>query len=205
MIRILCADTSSVDERIFERLYESASEERKRRADRYRRYEDKLCCIMAEALLKLALNTNDFQIIKNKYGKPYVKNREGFYYNLSHSGQYVVMACGDSEIGVDLQRHSPGTDMRMIAESCFAHDEMDYVWQSDSRIEERFYEIWTGKESYLKYIGTGLCGDMRSFSVRKHESQIRCLQHMPKDGYTLSFCSKDKAYTLELSDVRQFR
>ena len=183
MIRILCADTSSVDERIFERLYESASEERKRRADRYRRYEDKLRCIMAEALLKLALNTNDFQIIKNKYGKPYVKNREGFYYNLSHSGQYVVMACGDS----------------------FAHDEMDYVWQSDSRIEERFYEIWTGKESYLKYIGTGLCGDMRSFSVRKQESQIRCLQHMPKDGYTFSFCSKDKAYTLELSDVRQFR
>ncbi|MBE6665744.1 MAG: 4'-phosphopantetheinyl transferase superfamily protein [Ruminococcaceae bacterium] len=203
MIRILCADISSADGRTYGRLYESASDERKRKADRYRRYEDQLRCVTADALLKIALNTDDFQIEKNKYGKPYIKNREGFYYNLSHSGQYVALAFGNTEVGIDIQKHDTATNMRMIADICFARDEKEYVWQNGKRTVERFYEIWTGKESYLKYVGKGLSGDMRSFSVFGQGSKIRCLQNTPDDGYTLSFCSADKEYTLELSDIRQ--
>lgn len=203
MIRILCADISSADDRICESLFRRASDERKRKALRYRRYEDKLRCVTADALLKIALNTEDFQVEKNKYGKPYIKDRKGFYYNLSHSGDYVVLAFGDTEVGVDVQRHCVGADMRMIAENCFAREEMEYVWQSDFQTVERFYEIWTGKESYLKYIGKGLSGDVRSFNVLGQGLRIQCLQHTPNNGYTLSFCSADEAYTLELSDVRQ--
>ena len=203
MIHIVCADISSADDMTYGRLLERASEERKRRAARYRRYEDKLRCVTADALLKTVLNTDGFQIIQNKYGKPYIKDREGFFYNLSHSGNYVVLAFGNSEIGIDVQRHSAGTDIKMIAESCFACDEKEYVLQNEMLATERFYEIWTGKESYLKYLGKGLSEDMRSFSVLKQGAQIRCLPHTPTYGYTLSFCSDDKAYTLELLNVRQ--
>ena len=49
MIRILCADLASADAdrygEVYGRLYEKASEERKRRADRYLRFEDKLRCV----------------------------------------------------------------------------------------------------------------------------------------------------------------
>jgi len=199
MIRIICTDISRADGKIYESLYQRASEERKRRADRYRRYEDKLRCVAAEALLKIALDTDEVETEKNRYGKPYIKNREGLYFNLSHSGHYVVVALSESEIGVDVQRHSTDTDMHMIAELCFTHDEQEYVRQS----AERFYEIWTGKESYLKYVGKGLNADLRSFSVLEQGERIRCLKNTPCDGYTLSFCSADKEYTLELSDVRQ--
>ena len=78
MIRIVCAGISSANEQIYETLREKASEQRKRKADRYRRYEDKLRCVTADALLKAALNTNDFQIEKTKYGKPYIKNEKDF-------------------------------------------------------------------------------------------------------------------------------
>ncbi len=203
MIRIICADISSADEETYGRLYERASEERKRRANRYLRKEDKLLCVTADALLKTALGTNEFQIQKNEYGKPYIKERNDFYYNLSHSGKYAVIAFGNSEVGVDIQQHRGGTDMRLIAEQCFARDEKDYVWQSDQQSEERFYEIWTGKESYLKYIGKGLRKNMQSFSVldRKREREIRLLH--PDEGYSLSLCTTDREYTFELSDVRQ--
>jgi len=203
MIRIICADISRADGNIYESLYERASEERKRKADRYRRYEDKLRCIVADALLRAAFGAEKLQMEKNEYGKPYIKNREGLYFNLSHSGHYVVLAWGESEVGIDVQCHSADTDMRMIAGISFARDEQEYVWQSDRQTAERFYEIWTGKESYLKYVGKGLSGTMRSFSVLEQRPRIRCLQHTPCGGYTLSFCSEEQEYTLELSDVRQ--
>ncbi len=201
MIRIICADISRADEKVYASLYERASAERKSRADRYRRYEDKLRCVAADALLRVALGTCEYQIEKNEFGKPYVKGRDDFYYNLSHSGKYVVIAFGNGEIGVDIQQHRGDTDMRMIADHCFARDEKDYVWQSDRQIKERFYEIWTGKESYLKYIGKGLCKDMRSFSISDRKREIRLLY--PEEGYTLSLCTADNEYTFELSDVRQ--
>ena len=203
MIRILCADISASDERIYQSLYEGASDERKRRADRYLRYEDKLRCVTADALLKAALGTNEYQIEKNEFGKPYVKDRKDFYYNLSHSGDYVVIAFGNSEIGVDVQRHSADADMQMIADHCFSADEKEYVWQRGADVPERFYEIWTGKESYLKYAGKGLREDVRSVSVLEQKSKILFFARKPREGYSLSLCTADKDYILELSDVRQ--
>jgi len=203
MIRIICADISRADGRDYERLYEKASEERKRKADRYRRYEDKLRCVAADALLRAALGAEDIQIEKNEYGKPYIKNMEGTYFNLSHSGSYVVIAVGESEIGIDVQRHGVCADMNVVAELCFTRDEQGYARDGGQYESDRFYEVWTGKESYLKYIGKGFCEDARSFGILGQRERIRCLHNTPCEGYTLSFCSADKEYTLELSDVRQ--
>lgn len=199
MIRILCADIAAADERVYDRLYEKASDERKKRAERYFRREDKLRCVTAGALLKNALGTEDFRIEKNEFGKPSVKGHKNFHYNLSHSGRYVVIAWGDSEVGVDVQQHDTSVDIQAVADRCFAPDEREYIGQS----VQRFYEIWTGKESYLKYTGEGLRKDMRSFSSRKTEPEVRHLHGLPDDGYSLSLCTADKAYTFELADVRQ--
>lgn len=203
MIRILCADLSSADESVYDSLYGNASAERKNRADRYLRREDKLRCVTADVLLKNALGTEDFRIEKNEFGKPYIKDRQDFHYNLSHSGHYVVIAYGSTEVGVDVQQHDPDVDMQVIAERCFAPDEWKYIEQSDQQILQRFYEIWTGKESYLKYTGEGLRRDMRSFSVRKTEPEVRYLPVLRDNGYSLSLCAADKEYMFELLDVRQ--
>lgn len=205
MIRILCADITSADERIYKSLYERASEERKRRADRYLRQEDKIRCVTADALLRIALGTEIFQIQENEFGKPYIKNQKNFYYNLSHSGNCVVLAWGNGEVGVDVQQHRADTDMRIIAENCFADDEKEYIMQSDRQTEERFYEIWTGKESYLKYVGKGLRGNMRSLSILQRKSEILFLPHFPQKGYSLSLCAAQKDYTFELLDIKQLR
>lgn len=199
MIRILCADISSADGRVYQSLYARASEERKRRADRYLRYEDKLRCITADALLRTAMGTENFQIQKNEFGKPYIKDRNDFYYNLSHSGDYVVLAFGNTEVGIDIQRHDENTDIQTVAQSCFTRDEREYVGES----KERFYEIWTGKESYLKCVGKGLRGGARSVSVRERRSEILFLPNLPREGYSMSLCAADKDYTFELSDIRQ--
>ncbi len=199
MIRILCTDISRADGQIYKSLYERASEERKRRADRYLRYEDKLRCVTADALIGAALGEGFFQIEKNEFGKPYVKGRNDFYYNLSHSGDYVVLAFGNTEVGIDIQKHEENTDIQTVAQSCFTRDEREYVGGS----AERFYEIWTGKESYLKRVGKGLRGGACSVSVRERRSEILFLPNLPREGYSMSLCAADKDYRFELSDIRR--
>ncbi|MBQ9747194.1 MAG: 4'-phosphopantetheinyl transferase superfamily protein [Clostridia bacterium] len=201
MIRVLCTDISAADVQIYKRLYEKATEERRRRADRYLRQEDKLRCVTADALLRYALGTSDYRIEKNEFGKPYVKNRRDFYYNLSHSGKYVVIAFGDTEVGVDIQEHLADTDIRAIAERFFSEAERRDLGEDAAQRTARFYEIWTGKESYLKYLGRGLHTDMRTVDVSVWKREIRLLH--PEKGYSLSLCTAARDYTFALSDIRQ--
>lgn len=202
MIRILCADISAVDELVYRNLYDRASSERKSRADRYLCREDKLRCVVADALLRIALGTEAYTVGKAEGGKPYIEGREDFYYNISHSGRYVVIAYGDTEVGVDVQQHGSATDMEGIAKRWFAPDEQEYIRQNDLQRTQRFYEIWTRKESYLKYTGTGLKRDMRSFSVFAPEPEVRYLYRMLGDGYSLSLCTIDSECTFEMLDVQ---
>ena len=203
MIRILCADIQSANAYTYEKLYGQSSPERRARADRYLRYEDKVRCVTADALLRTALGTGDFRTEKNGQGKPRLEGYENlnFFYNLSHSGRYVVLAHGKGEIGVDVQEHDTGVDRMAVAEQRFAPDEQAYVGRSI----RRFYEIWTGKESYLKYTGEGLRRDMRSFSIFGVDPAVRCLPCLSDDGYSLSLCAADPEYTFELLDIRQLR
>ena len=201
MIHILCADIASAEKYTYDRLYEKASPERKQRADRYRRQEDKLRCVTADALLKTALGMDAFCIAKHGSGKPYIQSREGFYYNLSHSGRYVVIAWGDSEVGVDVQQQDGSVKIQALAKRFFTEGEQVYIQQD----LPRFYEIWTKKESYLKYTGEGLRRELSSFSVLAPEDGIRYHHQTLEGGYSLSLCTTEPDYTFELLDVRQLK
>ena len=199
MTHILCADISSADEDIYNRLYEQASPERKKQADRYLRHADKLRCVTAHALLKYVLGTEDFQIEKQAHGKPCVKDRKDFFYNLSHSGRYVVIAWGGSEIGVDVQQQDDSVNMELIAKRFFTADEQSYIRKDLLR----FYEIWTKKESYLKYTGKGLLKDPGSFSTLVPDRGIRYHYWHLTGGYSLCLCTTDDDNTLKLLPVQQ--
>lgn len=201
MTHILCADISSADKEIYDRLYEKASPERKHQADSFRKQDDQLRCVAAHALLRRVLGTDVFQIEKNIWGKPFVKDREGFCYNLSHSGRYVVIAWGCSEVGVDVQQHDRSVAADAIARRYFTSEEQSYI-QGDLL---RFYEVWTKKESYLKYIGKGLRKSLGSFHVLEPDPGIRYYHRNLDGGYSLSLCTEEEDYTFELLDIRQLR
>lgn len=199
MIYMLCADISSADKDCYRRLYEKASPERKKQADRYLRPEDKLRCVTADALLRRAAGLDIDRIEKNGFGKPYIKDRQDFFYNLSHSGRYVVIAWGGSEVGVDVQQQDADVNMEAISKRFFTADEQSYIREDLLR----FYEIWTKKESYLKYTGKGLHKDLRSFSTLAPDSGIRYHHRHLEGGYTLCLCTTEHDDMLELLDVQQ--
>ncbi len=99
-------------------------------------------------------------------GKPYLDNMPGVYFNISHTSGLVVCGMDEREIGIDVERVRP-YDRRLMHRIC-TDEEMDYICggnrDGEQMQNERFFQLWTLKESYLKATGQGLAVPMRGIS-----------------------------------------
>ena len=132
------------DEKVFTRLYNAVSEERRRKADRFVQKRDKMLSIGAEILLKRALSDcgiADFSLKYGENGKPYLAGRSLFF-NLSHSENTVICAVSEREIGVDAEKVGKGEIS---------------VRQNVSPQKFFFKEYALGDG--FKYAACGLCGE----------------------------------------------
>ena len=203
MTWVICSDISKLMS-AYPALYAAASPERRQRADRYRRKEDALRCLAAGALLRYALGTTEYTIGKGAFGKPYIEGQDSFHYNLSHSGNWVAIAYGHREVGIDVEKISLDAGKETIARRYFTSDEQAYVFEKKDLTPQRFFEVWTGKESYLKYLGTGLQKNLTSFSIFSLEPEVKLYHRTLPGGYSLTVCTTDDSYVLELPDAGQW-
>lgn len=169
MISIYIVDVSKLTQKQYDVLYFHASPDRKLRADHCRSRENAACCLVSEALLRYAvtqsLGLSEFVLQTNPHGKPYLSEWPGFHFNISHSGNWVALACGDTPVGIDVQQ--PGDPKRQegVVRRFFTEAEQRFVFAQPDGRQQRFLEIWTAKESYLKCLGTGLQKPLNSFDV----------------------------------------
>lgn len=129
---------------------------------------------------------------KNKYvGEYYIGERgkplsDKMFFNVSHSHSVVVFTSYSSLIGVDIEL------VREVKEPLIdyvtSEDEKEYI----SSNEERFYEIWTLKESLLKMDGCGISSNLKKINMlpieriktfNNHEYQNRIIKY---DNYVIS-------------------
>lgn len=104
--------------------------------------------------------------VYGKEGKPYFKDLP-FYFNLSHSGSYVLCVISAEEIGADIQQHS-GKNVGKLARrffsgrECIALEQMGReleraaLEQAIGERERLFYRLWARKEAYGKLTGKGI-------------------------------------------------
>ena len=110
-----------------------------------------------------------WQFTKNKYGKPSISNevlKRAYYFNLSHTDKLVVLAVTlDQEIGVDVEYLlRPGKSVE-IAESFFSPSEVQELLALPlEKQKDRFFDLWTLKEAYIKACGMGLSIPLDHFS-----------------------------------------
>ena len=98
----------------------------------------------------------------------------GMHYNISHSGDWVVMALSDKAVGIDVERvRSP---QYRIAERFFSPTELAALNRLEGDEKARyFFDLWTLKESYLKLLGKGLTQSLGSFTVANHGAGFQLL------------------------------
>ncbi|MET7018859.1 4'-phosphopantetheinyl transferase family protein [Bacillus mycoides] len=199
--------TKKIDIEAFQQLEKIISTDRRKKIKKYHFEEDKKRSIMAELLLRHSLK-KDFgitreqvQFTKNSFGKPMLKNFEQIYFNLAHSGDWVVCGVSDVPIGIDVEIIK-SIDLD-IAKSFFTLDEYkDIVNQPKEKQIKYFYKLWTLKESYVKAEGKGLSIPLNSFSfcispdtIQMYEgnqlSKKYCFQVFNLDNFHIvAVCSK---------------
>ena len=128
--------------------------------------------ITSELLLAHALkdyaNIDQYDIDYNKYGKPYLKNINNIYFNISNTSNINVCVVSDQEIGVDIE--SPKY-VSGIFNLVFTNKEKELVRMSNNK-ELDFIKIWTMKESYVKLLGVGLSFGLKNVDTTKLTDKI---------------------------------
>jgi 4'-phosphopantetheinyl transferase len=105
----------------------------------------------------------------NEYGKPALasKFRDALSFNLSHSGDLVVIAIAQTrEVGIDVELYAPDRADRGVAEHYFSPTEVARLCALPEGLRARaFFNCWTRKEAYIKARGMGLSIPLDSFDV----------------------------------------
>jgi len=145
----------------------------------------------------------DIDIMKNEKGKPFAyKNGliiQGVYFSISHSGNYALCALSDRLIGADIEKLKPVK--KYVSEKFCTEKEAVYLdgAQNEAEYTKRFFALWTLKESYLKALGTGFSGGLKSVefdishsfdSVKSSNSQYDFSINGTVNGYTISICER---------------
>ncbi|UCX04282.1 4'-phosphopantetheinyl transferase family protein [Shewanella glacialimarina] len=133
-------------------------------------------------------------------GKPSLSaelfEQTGLHFNLSHSGDWLmigVLLCaeassgissGDSErrhygvfkailFGLDIERVRASTHIQPILNHYFTDNEVaDLVALPDALQRQRFFDLWTLKEAFIKATGKGLAQSLSSFSFSFNDNKV---------------------------------
>lgn len=97
--------------------------------------------------------------------KPSLISTNDIYFNYSHTHKCILLGIStDSQIGVDIEamRYAP----LEIIPSFFHPVEQKRLLSFPSELHsEVFFEVWTKKEAYIKFLGTGLSSRLTSLNV----------------------------------------
>lgn len=143
------------------------------RAARFHFAADRHRYIAAHASLRrilaryLRCSPRETSFTTNEYGKPALLDGQGLEFNLSHSGDYALIAVARGRrVCIDVERMRQGLDIDNIAARYFSPGEITEM--SALPPEQRatgFFDCWTRKEAYIKARGLGLSLPLDSFSV----------------------------------------
>lgn len=167
---VFAADTECLsDKELYNKAYVSITEARRTRTDKFLRERDKRLSVGAEILLSHALKEFTgrniaLDFVYGANGKPYLKDG-GVYFNISHSGNAVMCAVSEYEVGCDIEKISD-IDLN-IAKKFFSESEYDAIASSKTKEEQTdlFFRYWTLKESFIKATGQGMKLPFNEFEI----------------------------------------
>jgi 4'-phosphopantetheinyl transferase len=136
----------------------------------------------------LGIKPTEIQLGVSSYGKPYLINNPSINFNISHSGEYVVLAVGTcKKIGIDIELIDKNIDLA-VKSIIFSESECSLV--------NNYYDyfiMWVKKEAYLKCLGLGFNNEVYRHTKLNNNLFESFNQHeinsfIFKENYILSVC-----------------
>jgi len=146
------------------------------RMGRFHFERDREIFLTAHGLLRQVLSVHTGQPARSltfergEHGRPELAGPASgaVRFNLSHTeGLVTVVVHPTADCGVDVERVGRRTDALKVAERFFSPEEVAGLHaQPAERQRQRFFELWTLKEAYIKARGMGLALPLRRFSFQ---------------------------------------
>jgi 4'-phosphopantetheinyl transferase len=176
-VSIFLADPDQQDQHDLRRAWELLDGEERSHADGLRAARDRQTYIVAHALLRAVLaretgrDAADVRFARTPQGRPELagdvpRGSPAVRFNLSHTRGLVgcaVTTAGD--VGFDVEEVRSPAPLE-VAPRVFSPEELARLRALPAEQQaDRFYALWTLKESYIKGRGLGLALDLGSFTV----------------------------------------
>jgi 4'-phosphopantetheinyl transferase len=179
---------------------------KRERIKKFKNWEDSQRSLLSEIFVryylcnKLKIKNNDLYFEFNKYGKPFLKGFKNIHFNISHSGNWIIIVFNNNYIGVDVEKIEK-IDYE-IADRFFTPDEYNFLNSvPKNRGDEIFFELWTMKESYIKAKGLGLSLPLNSFSVIKNNKIVEKIVDEEKNIFFYKKYKIDNSYKLSVCSL----
>ncbi len=194
-MKLYIANTERFKASEYEKYYGMMSPERKENIQRLRFENARKQSVLGEMLVRKAINElsgmneSEIKFARTENGKPYLVNSD-IKFSISHSKEYVVCAVSSDEIGVDVEKIRT-VEARITNISCTETDK-EYIFGTekkdtlDAEMIERFFEVWTTKEAYFKFVGTGIIGLK---TVNYSDLKPYC-KRLDENGYIITLYSE---------------
>ena len=218
MIEVFFSKISEVNDLQFiDKSYSMVSENCKYKAKCFRFEADRLRTIIGELLARygichcFGIDASKLRFNVSEFGKPYIVGIP-YYFNISHSGDYIICGVSDINIGVDIEKMQD-IDFGFACD-VFSDEEIRRIsLESAEKKKELFFSIWTLKESYVKWLGTGFHRKLSSYTVSPKGMHAEILDpHSLYDiapklwtytigDYKISICSCDIDFPVEFKYI----
>lgn len=136
---------------------------------------------LLDKILKQENNISEYEIIHNKYGKPYLKGIDLFF-NLSDSNDISALVISNKEVGIDIEELKYD---ELVMKTHFNNHEIKIVKNSKDKKKD-FTKIWTIKEAYVKCMGTGIIEPLKNID----SNLIKC-KSFTIENYYVSIVEKE--------------
>ena len=153
--------------------------------------------VVGRALLLAALSDEGISVtaddvVKDSLGKPYLPDRVGVEFNITHKNGFVacVLSMGEGRVGIDAEPSEDAlkeSHVERFSKKYFSENEIEAL-----KLKRRsFSEIWTRKEAYLKMLGCGIGKEISKFDTEDAESV--CFKTFLIDGFTVTVAAEQEA------------
>lgn len=169
----------------------SLPDTRRAKINRLVHESDKLASACAGLLFNKFIGDKDLKL--NEYGKPYSDEK---FFNISHSGNYVIIAVSDFEVGCDVELKRE-LEYERLGKIVFHENELKKLSETEDK-RSLFFKLWTSKEAFIKCLGEGFHFKTTELDLSelpdKLEYRGRTLffkEYMLKDA-EIMLCAEDK-------------
>jgi len=106
----------------------------------------------------------EIEFKKGRFGKLYIAGTN-LCFNVSHTNRSFLLAFNFAgRIGVDIEKLTGKEDLPSLIRYAFSDAESNYC--KSGNLAERFTEVWTLKEAFLKAAGVGLVDQLTAITVK---------------------------------------